>query len=91
MYTLRLKVETKKVSKNKYQPEYIDDIKLSVRAAAKKYNIANYVFESVVSTDSQGILKYCAFTMTPEMFIFFCNAYGSIKTLEKDYQIIEHK
>lgn len=91
MYTLRLRTEDKKLSTSPYDPLYIKFIQTSVQQAAKKFKLPYYVFETVVKTH-QDRLCYCSFRMTEELFIFFCNAYGTRKKLEKDYEITEkHK
>ena len=90
MYTLRLKVEDKQITKSSYDSSYAQDIIDTVRKAAVNFNIPHYIFETYIRTHD-GRLNYCAFRMTDKIFKFFCNAYGSRKVLEKDYQVTEHK
>ena len=90
MYTLRLKTENKIISKQLYKEDHVKDIQFSVQKAAHNFGIKDYVFETVVKTDSNQLI-YCAFRMSELIFKFFCNAYGSRRILEKDYQVTEHK
>ena len=90
MYTLRLKVEDKQISKCSYDPVYAQDIIDTVHKAAINFNISHYIFETYIRTHDDR-LSYCAFRMTDKIFKFFCNAYGSRSVLEKDYQVTEHK
>lgn len=76
------------MSTSPYDPVYIKFIQSSVLQAAKKFKLPHYIFETIVRTQ-QDRLSYCAFKMTPELFAFFCNAYGTRKKLEKDYEITE--
>lgn len=78
------------MSKQIYKDEYVKDIEYTVRKAAQNFGIKNYIFETVVKTEHDRLV-YCTFKMSDKIYKFFCNAYGGLQMLEKDYQVTEHK
>ena len=78
------------MSKQSYKEDYVKDIEYTVKKAAQNFGIKDYVFETMVKTEHDKLV-YCTFKMSELIFKFFCNAYGSRRILEKDYQVTEHK
>ena len=63
-------------------------IEETVAQAIRVYNIKDKTFEVSVKTKND-IMVSCQIKMSFEIFKYFVRAYGSIDTLERDYEIIE--
>lgn len=85
---LRLKMENKRPSEKPYTPETILLIEETVSSAIHKYKIKDKLFEISVKTKNDRMVS-CQIKMSHEIYRYFVRSYGTVETLEKDYEVIE--
>jgi hypothetical protein len=82
---LRLRVEDK-INVLPYNVEMVSDITGTIREAITRLKIKNPVFETLVKLKC-GKVDYCHLKMSGTVWRFFLAAFGTIKNVEKDYEI----
>jgi len=82
---LRLRVENK-INNSTYSPEMVNGITESIVEAVSRLKIKNPLFETLVKLEKNKV-TYCQFKMSPTVWRFFLAAFGSVETIEIDYEI----
>jgi len=82
---LRLKIEEKS-NDCPYTPQSVSDITESIKEAVLRLKIKNPLFETLVKLEKNKV-TYCQFKMSPTVWRFFLAAFGSVETIERDYEI----